>query len=142
MTERKTIKGLEAEIDHLKKEHSRQQKEAEKQHQKELADVTAQADTTAKAVDDNPVAKEMISPTVIAPGHPEVPHYEDGHAVERSFYPSHELPAHARPLDLNPMTNGPFLDEVRAVEAQRARSGEGRKEHVEALAKESGLVKS
>jgi len=130
-------KNLRKEIDELKKQHEKELKAQQKAHEEALAEVTAQAETTAKPTDPNPVAGEMLTPNVIAPDHPEVPHYESGYAVERSFYPGHELPAHARPLDLDPRTNGPFLDEVRAVEA--ANRENMRTEHVKALAQSAGV---
>lgn len=76
---------------------------------------------------------DLIAPGVIVPGHPDVQTYENGDAVEVQFFPSRELPAHARPLNLNPVTNGPFLDEVRAVEEMNRRDPANREKARKAL---------
>lgn len=71
-------------------------------------------DTTAKVAQAN---AGHLTDNVLEPGHASVPRYESGFAVEKAFYNNPEPAAHARPADLDPRTNGPFLDEIRTLEA-------------------------
>lgn len=46
-----------------------------------------------------------------------------GFAVAKQFYNNPEPPAHARPADLDPRVNGPFLDDVEEIRAEQSRAG-------------------
>lgn len=108
-------------------QHDEEVKRLKAEHREEVKSLKADAESK-KAPD-----KEFVAPGVIVPGHPDVETYENGDAVENQFFPSRELPAHARPLNLNPVTNGPFLDEVRAVEEVNRRDADNRKKARKAL---------
>jgi hypothetical protein len=120
-----TLKGshtkLQGAYDKLKADHENSQSKVEEQTDNvslggEEQEITL-GDTSAKVK--LPNAGHM-TPQVLVPGHPLVPHYESGYAVEKPMVNAAEPAAHARPADLDPRTNGPFLDEIRELEAANA----------------------